>query len=66
MKDDIPVDGSIPTEGEVEKVLSTFKNNKNWGTDKLKTEGLKYNDNKNLVTAIITLMIMVKIPYIAQ
>ena len=43
----------------MEKVLSTFKNNRNWGTDKLKTEGLKYNNSKKLITAIVTLMTLI-------
>ena len=55
----IPVDESPPTVEEVKKVLKNFKNNKSAGTDKLKTEGLKYNDSKNLITAILTLMTLI-------
>ena len=50
------IDESIPTENEIEAVLKSFKNNKSSGTDKLKTEGLKYNDSKMLIHAVLTLM----------
>ena len=49
-------------------MISNFKNNKSAGTDKLKTEGLKYSDSNNLITAILTLMTLiwtlVKVPSI--
>ena len=49
LKDDtLPIDEIMPTEKEVKAVLKTFKNNKSSGTDKLKTECLKYNDSNKL------------------
>jgi retron-type reverse transcriptase len=53
------IDESIPKEKEIEDVLKSFKNNKSSGTDKLKTEGLKYNDSKNLIAAILILLSMI-------
>ena len=46
----------MPDKTDVKTVLKSFKNNKSPGTDKLKTEGLKYNDCKNLVAAIMLLL----------
>ena len=55
-----------PTEEETEKVLSTFKNGKSGGTERMKTEGLKYNSSPMLLYAILTLLTLiwslVKIP----
>ena len=49
LKDDtLPINESMPTEKDVNAVLETFKNNKSSGTDKLKTECLKYNDSNKL------------------
>ena len=39
--------------------LKTLKNNKSGGTDKLKTEGLKYNQSRKLVEAILKLLVMI-------
>ena len=50
---EIPINEEAPDEGEVKKVLMSFKNNKSYGTDRLKTEGWKYNDSDNLVKAIV-------------
>ena len=41
------------------EILRTFKNNKSGGTDKLKTEGLKYNNSLNLVKAIVSLLTLI-------
>ena len=43
-------------EKEIEAVLKSFKNIKRAGTDKLQTEGLKYNNSKNPMTAIMMLL----------
>ena len=48
-----------PTAEEIETVLKTFKNNKSAGTDKLKTEGLKYNSSKELINALLMLFTMI-------
>ena len=48
-----------PTEEEVIKALASFKNNKSSGTDRLKTEGLKYNSSNNLVKSIVMLMALI-------
>ena len=55
----VPINEEVPNEEEVVKVLKSFKNNKSSGTDKLKTEGLKYNDSKNLIQAIILLLTLI-------
>ena len=41
---------------ETEKCLKTFKNNRSGGTDKLRTEGLKYNSSGKLLAAIVFLL----------
>ena len=33
--------------------------NKSEGTDKVKTEGLKYNENKNLINVLLSLLILI-------
>ena len=55
----VPINEEVPNEEEVVKVLKNFKNNKSSGTDKLKTEGLKYNDSKNLIQAILLLLTLI-------
>lgn len=54
----VKIDESIQKKVVVEKVLKSFKN-KSSGTDKLKTEDLKYNKSKYLVTAILVLLTMI-------
>ena len=56
---EVPINEEIPNEEEVEKILKSFKNNKSSGTDRLKTEGLKYNDSKNLVKAVVLLLTLI-------
>ena len=51
----VMINEEFPDEVEVKNVLKSFKNNKSAGTDKLKTEGLKYNDSKKLVDVILLL-----------
>ena len=58
--DVIHIDESVRKEKEIEAVLKSFKNNKSARTDKLKTEGLKYNNSKNLTTAIMILLTMIR------
>ena len=41
---------------EMEHVLKTFKNNKSAGTDKRKTEGLKYNSSNQLIRVLFLLL----------
>ena len=48
-----------PSTEEVGNCLKTFKNNKSWGTDKTKTEGLKYNSSNALIAAILQLLILI-------
>ena len=55
----IKINEDIPNEEEIKNVLKSFKNNKSSGTDKLKTEGLKYNESKQLILAILTLLTMI-------
>ncbi len=55
----IPVNEEAPDEEEVLSALKSFKNNKSAGTDKVRTEGLKYIDTKNLVTVILTLQTLI-------
>ena len=56
---EVTINEEIPNEEEVEKILKSFKNNKSSGTDRLKTEGLKYNDSKNLVKAVVLLLTLI-------
>ena len=62
----IEINEDPPTIEETKKALKTFKDGKSGGTEKMKTEGLKYNDSNTLLTAILTLMLLiwslVKIP----
>ena len=44
---------------EVKQVLPSFKNGRSWGTDKLKTEALKYNTSGKLITYLLLLMSMI-------
>ena len=55
----IQVNEEQPTEKEMEDVLKSFKNNKSHGTDKLKTEGLKYNSSKKLVEVLLMLFTLI-------
>ena len=55
----IEVNEDPPDETELKDVLRTFKNNKSAGTDKLKTEGLKYNSSKNLINALMMLFTLI-------
>ena len=55
----IKINEDIPNEEEVKNILKSFKNNKSSGTDKLKTKGLKYNESKQLILAILTLLTMI-------
>lgn len=48
----VEVKENQPDEKELEDALHTFKNNKNSGTDKLKTEELKYNSSKKPKSAL--------------
>ena len=48
-----------PGESELREALRTFKNNKSAGTDKLKTEGLKYNDSQKLINALMVLLTLI-------
>ena len=51
-----PIDESVPGAEETDDALKTFKNGKSGGTDKVKTEGLKYNHSELLIKAILMLM----------
>ena len=48
-----------PSRDETKRVLSSFKNNRNWGTDKLKTESLKYNSSEKLIVYLLMLMSLI-------
>ena len=53
----VTVNEDPPTLEEKEHVLKTFKNNKSAGTDKRKTEGLKYNSSNQLIRVLFLLFI---------
>ena len=55
----IPVNEEVPDDEETSKTLKNFKNKKSSGTDKTKTESLKYNQSKTLVNAIVYLLTMI-------
>ncbi len=48
-----------PTEIEVKQALSSFKNNRSAGTDKMKTECLKYNNSSTLLAYLVLLLSMI-------
>ena len=52
----VTVNEDPPTLEEMEHVLKTFKNNKSAGTDKRKTEGLKYNSSNQLIRVLFLLI----------
>ena len=49
----------VPEKREVKDALQSFKNNKSEGTDKVKTEGLKYSESKNLINRVLSLLILI-------
>ena len=55
----VVVDEGAPTAVEVKGVLKSFKNNKSAGTDKLRTECLKYNESQHLVMKIVHLLTLI-------
>ena len=55
----IPINEGVPNEDEVKNAIKSFKNNRCAGTDKLHTEGLKYNNSHNLINAILKLMTLI-------
>ena len=57
--EEITVNEEVPTKEEIKPVLNTFKNGKSGGTDKLKTEGLKYNNSEHLLRLILVLMTLI-------
>ena len=48
-----------PSEAEVKKAINSFKNNKSAGTDKMKTECLKYNNSSTLLAYLVLLMSLI-------
>ena len=60
LKDDpVTINEDAPTPAEVKHVLKSFKNNKSAGTDKIKTECLKYNSSNKLVASIVQLLLLI-------
>ena len=55
----VVVDEGVPTSVEVKGVMKSFKNNKSAGTDRLRTECLKYNESQHLVTSIVHLLSLI-------
>ena len=55
----VEVKENPPDEKELEDALHTLKNNKSSGTDKLKTEGLKYNSSKKLINSLMMLFTLI-------
>ena len=55
----IPINEQVPSESELKTVLKSFKNNKSSGTDRLRTEGLKYNNSQQLIRVLITLFTLI-------
>ena len=55
----VEVRQDVPDESEIQTARKTFKNGKSSGTDKLKTEGLKYNDSQMLIKALLLLMTLI-------
>ena len=55
----IPINEDVPAEKEVKDAVRTFKDGKNWGSDKMKTEGLKYNSSNLLLGRILALLTLI-------
>ena len=55
----IPINEGAPTEKETRDAKASFKDNKSFGTDRLKTEGLKYNSSNTLVARIHLLLVLI-------
>ena len=55
----IKVNEECPNEEEVQKCRKSFKNGKSAGTDKMKTEGVKYNESNLLVKSILALLTLI-------
>ena len=55
----IPISEDVPAKKEVRDAVGTLKNGRNWGTDKLKTESLKYNKSEKLVERLLTLLVLI-------
>ena len=53
------INQDAPARGEIKQALSSFKNNRHAGTDKVKTEGLKYNSSEQLLTYLLLLMSLI-------
>ena len=53
------IDESPPSAEEIKQVIKKFKNGKSPGTDKVKSEGLKYNVSGNLLKCLVLLISMV-------
>ena len=59
MDEQYEIEEGPPTVSEVKTCHKTFKDNKSSGTDKVKTEALKYNTSHNLVSAIVLLLLQI-------
>ena len=55
----IPINEDVPTVKEIQDAVHTFKNGRNWGSDKMKTEGLKYNNSNLLLERILALLTLI-------
>jgi len=49
----------VPSGSEIKTVLKSFKNNKSSGTDRLRTEGLKYNNSEQLTRMLVALFTLI-------
>ena len=50
---------NMPDEAEVKLAIGSFKNNRSAGTDKLKTECLKYNNSSALIACLVLLLSLI-------
>ena len=48
-----------PDRNEVNQATGSFKNNRNAGTDKMKTECLKYNNSSTLIASLVLLLSLI-------
>ena len=58
-EENISINEDVPSVREIQDAVGTFKNGKNCGSDKMKTEGLKYNNSNLLLERILALLVLI-------
>ena len=55
----VDIDETPPNAKEIKTALNSFKNNKSFGTDKLPSEGLKYQNSQILLSYLVILLSLI-------